>query len=201
MNGVELVASTSDIGFVLDRRGVIHGWNEAAEESFNIAASDAVGKPCWELVGGKDAFGNDYCGPSCPLMRSALEGKSIRRCELFFSGATGVSRPYSVMTLLMRGVKPLDPAIIHFLHPVVWDRRSSCVKENGLSANHQRGELTPRETEVLGLLAEGQSTAAVARTLRISEATAGNHIQHILHKLNVHSRLEAVVLAKKLELI
>ena len=201
MNGVELVASTNDIGFVTDRDGVIHGWNEAAEEAFDIAAGEAAGKPCWELLQGKDAFGNDYCGSACPLMRMALEGRRVRRCQLYFSDAAGVAKPYSVMTLLLRGVEPLDPAIIHFLHPAVWDRRSSPAKENGLSANHQRGELTAREAEVLGLLAEGQSTAAVARTLRISEATTSNHIQHILHKLNVHSRLEAVVLAKKLELI
>ena len=201
MNGVELVASTNDIGFVTDRNGVIHGWNAAAEESFDIAASEAIGKRCWKLLRGRDAFGNDYCGPNCPLIRMALEGRRVRRCQLSFPDAAGAPRAYSVMTLLLRGVKPLDPAIVHFLHPAVWDRRSAPVQEASVSANHQRGELTPREREVLALVAEGQSTAEISRALRIAEATAGNHIQHILHKLNVHSRLEAVLLAKKLKLV
>ena len=201
MNGVELVASTNDIGFVTDRDGVVQAWNHAAEEAFEIVASEAIGGRCWELLAGKDAFGNDYCGPNCPLIRMALEGRRVRRCQLFFCSAAGVARPYSVLTLLLRGAKPLDPAIIHFLHPAVWDRRSAPAPETAFRGNHQRGELTARQREVLALMAEGRSTAAIAQTLRISRATTSNHIQHILHKLNVHSRLEAVVLAKKLKLL
>ena len=201
MNGVELVASTSDIGFVTDERGVVHGWNAAAEECFDLPAREVVGKPCWEVLRGRDAFGNDYCGPSCPLTRMALEGRRVRRCQLFFTGGDGIARPYSVMTLLLRGAQPLDPAVIHFLHPAVWDRRSSSDDELRISGNHQRGELTRRELEVLGLLGKGRSTAAIARSLRISPSTASNHIQHILHKLKVHSRLEAVTVGRELRLI
>jgi len=201
MNGVELVASTSDIGFVTDREGVIHGWNKAAEECFDVVAGDALGKCCWEVLQGRDAYGNEYCGPNCPLMRMALEGKRVRRCQLSFCSASGVAQPYSVMTLLLRGVEPLDPAVVHFLHPAVWDRRSAAGQKPEGPANHERGALTSREFEVLALLAKARSTAAVARSLCISQATASNHIQHILHKLHVHSRLEAVVVARKLELI
>jgi DNA-binding NarL/FixJ family response regulator len=56
-------------------------------------------------------------------------------------------------------------------------------------------DLTDREREVLALLAHGISTAKIARTLSISPATARNHIQNILNKLHVHSRLEAVAYA------
>jgi len=60
-----------------------------------------------------------------------------------------------------------------------------------LSMNH----LTGREREVLRLLASGVSTKAVAQKLFISRFTARNHIQKILAKLKVHSRLEAATLA------
>jgi DNA-binding NarL/FixJ family response regulator len=56
-------------------------------------------------------------------------------------------------------------------------------------------DLTDRELEVLSLLAQGSSTRDVAQALSISPSTARNHIQNILHKLNVHSRLEAVAYA------
>jgi len=56
-------------------------------------------------------------------------------------------------------------------------------------------QLTLREREVLRLLAEGLGTSEIARRLFVSSATARNHVQHILNKLNVHSRLEAVALA------
>ncbi len=56
-------------------------------------------------------------------------------------------------------------------------------------------ELTPRETEILGLLAEGQSNKAIARNLGISDGTVKLHVKAILRKLEVHSRVEAAVMA------
>ena len=55
--------------------------------------------------------------------------------------------------------------------------------------------LTDREREVLSLLAQGHITRDIAQSLSISNSTTRNHIQNILHKLNVHSRLEAVAYA------
>jgi DNA-binding NarL/FixJ family response regulator len=45
--------------------------------------------------------------------------------------------------------------------------------------------LSPREREVLALVAEGQSNAAIARTLMLSEAAVGKHIGSILTKLHL----------------
>jgi DNA-binding NarL/FixJ family response regulator len=53
------------------------------------------------------------------------------------------------------------------------------------------GELTAREEEVLGLIALGMSNAGIARTLVISEKTAGHHVSRILTKLGVRNRAEA----------
>jgi two-component system, NarL family, nitrate/nitrite response regulator NarL len=55
--------------------------------------------------------------------------------------------------------------------------------------------LTPRESEILGLLAEGQSNKVIARNLGISDGTVKLHVKAILRKLGVHSRVEAAVLA------
>jgi DNA-binding NarL/FixJ family response regulator len=61
--------------------------------------------------------------------------------------------------------------------------------------------LTPREVEVLGLLAEGLSDREIAARLSISDRTAGNHVLHILQKLNVDSRTAAAVLAVRSGLV
>lgn len=55
--------------------------------------------------------------------------------------------------------------------------------------------LTPRETEILGLLAEGQSNKVIARNLGISDGTVKLHVKAILRKLGIHSRVEAAVMA------
>jgi len=56
-------------------------------------------------------------------------------------------------------------------------------------------DLTPRETEILCLLAEGQSNKLIARNLGISDGTVKLHVKAILRKLNIHSRVEAAVMA------
>jgi DNA-binding NarL/FixJ family response regulator len=55
--------------------------------------------------------------------------------------------------------------------------------------------LTPRENEVLGLLAEGRELNEIAERLFITPKTVAKHIERILAKLGVHSRAQAVVLA------
>lgn len=62
-------------------------------------------------------------------------------------------------------------------------------------------ELTRREREVLGLLARGLNQNEIAQALVISEKTVATHIQHILEKLGVHSRAEAVALAHRSGLV
>ena len=55
--------------------------------------------------------------------------------------------------------------------------------------------LTPREREILHLLAEGQSNKMIANELGISDGTVKLHVKSILRKLNVRSRVEAAIIA------
>ena len=70
-------------------------------------------------------------------------------------------------------------------------------------AERQRNlpQLTPREREVLVLIAAAADVERIARELKISVNTARGYIQNILEKLSAHSRLEAVVRATELGLL
>jgi PAS domain S-box-containing protein len=61
--------------------------------------------------------------------------------------------------------------------------------------------LTPRQSEVLGLLEDGRSTEQIAKELSLSIETVRNHIRNLLQALGVHTRLEAVALARHDHLI
>jgi DNA-binding NarL/FixJ family response regulator len=68
------------------------------------------------------------------------------------------------------------------------------------SRQHSPG-LTSREVEVLTLLTHGRAQSEIATELGISSRTVGTHIEHILTKLNVHSRAQAVALALRHQLV
>ena len=61
--------------------------------------------------------------------------------------------------------------------------------------------LTPRELEVLRALVEGRSSRAICAELYISPNTLRTHVQNLLNKLRVHSKLEAVAVALREELV
>jgi DNA-binding NarL/FixJ family response regulator len=77
-------------------------------------------------------------------------------------------------------------------------RRSLTARTNGAVATQDAAvdvDLTPREREVLAMLADGRSANQIAGDLVISPRTVGTHIQNILGKLGVNSRAQAVAYA------
>lgn len=92
----------------------------------------------------------------------------------------------------LHGIAALDPDFV-----------SAVLPETAISpeALPEFTELTPRESEVLYLLAEGLTNKAIAHQLEISDHTVKFHVNAILSKLNAQSRTEAVVQATRLGLL
>lgn len=90
---------------------------------------------------------------------------------------------------IMGGKTVVAPQLAQLLARVVQGQTGTDEEPNPFDV------LTPRESEILGLLAEGQSNKVIARNLGISDGTVKLHVKAILRKLGVHSRVEAAVLA------
>jgi len=65
---------------------------------------------------------------------------------------------------------------------------------NGTKEQGPFSELTPRESEILKLIADGQGNKLIARNLGISDGTVKLHVKAVLRKLKIHSRVEAAVM-------
>jgi DNA-binding NarL/FixJ family response regulator len=96
-------------------------------------------------------------------------------------------------------VKPFDPDEL-----IARVRRYAArvgLRKKSNSKGRTTHTLTPRELDVLKMLAQGQSQKEIARDLFISSKTVATHIQRILGKLKVHSRAQAVAVAHRKQLI
>jgi two-component system NarL family response regulator len=78
---------------------------------------------------------------------------------------------------------------------------ASMIKKDGERQQVPAPRLTDREMEVLRLVAKGMNNRDIAKDLFISENTVKNHIRNILEKLQLHSRMEAVVYAVREKMI
>jgi len=88
------------------------------------------------------------------------------------------------------------------LAPSVTRRLIARFAENRTSVRPQLpADLTPRETEVLTLLAEGLSNTEIAERLVVGDATVKTHVARVLAKLGVRDRVQAVVLAYRSGLV
>ena len=91
--------------------------------------------------------------------------------------------------------KPLDPGELLASSAARRAVPKANVTGNGHARDENSAGLSPREREILGLLAAGRSQGQIATDLVISSKTVATHIQHILSKLGVHTRAQAVALA------
>jgi DNA-binding CsgD family transcriptional regulator len=201
----ESLALSPDPVFVTDRHNRIVFWNQSARRMLGFTAEEATGMPCASLLEGCDVHGNRYCSESCPVTMMAARGETVREFGLRLRAKEGpiVLADVSILHFALR--PPDGFFLAHILKPCLdqapaLGARTEMPPRSPLAAARDSPDarartLTPREVDVLGMLAAGQATAEIAARLHISNLTARNHVQNILDKLEVHSKAEAVAFA------
>lgn len=180
---------SGDALFAFDAALTVVVWNEEAERLTGIPAAEALGRPCWELLRGVSERGDVLCHSGCSGARLAREGWPVP-CRRMLIATPAGRRLVSVSTVSVRR-EGEPPVVLNVI-------RSG--PENG-PGRHAAQRLTPRQTEVLQLLAVGEPAKVIATRLRISETTVRNHIAAVLRCLGCHSQLEAVAEARRRGLV
>lgn len=196
--------------YATDENGRIVAWNRAAERLLGHSSRDAVGTPCYSLVAGKDVYGNDFCDRECTIMKMVRRNRVVKRFDMDVRRASGEALRAHCAILVVPGPFPSRFTMIHLLQEVEEEapRRTSTETASlqdrrlrVLPSPRTRPDLTPREQQVLRMLATGDGTREIADSLCISPTTVRTHVRNLLEKLSAHSRLEAVLNALQDRLI
>jgi DNA-binding NarL/FixJ family response regulator len=103
---------------------------------------------------------------------------------------TGRERLVEAVRTVATGESLFSPSVMNRLVSHYVDRPPTSA-----ALPEEVGELSPRELEILGLVGRGFSNAEIAQELVISPATVKTHVRHVLQKLGLRDRVQAVVLA------
>ena len=213
----EALRDAADGAFVIDEDLRIRYWNKAAETMLGFGSDDITGQFCYHLLHGYDEGRHLICKAKCQVVKLALKAKPVPNYDIHVKTKGGDSRwlNISVFTYRMDATNG-EKVIVHLFHDLnhrevdervlthlveVVNRYQDIPYKNGLEMKSDLDVLTQREREILSLLANGHGTRDIATLLSISPSTVRNHIQHILQKLQVHTRLEAVAIAIKHHLV
>ena len=215
MNLRESLDSTADGAFAVDMQLKIVQWNQAAQDILGYKKSEVIGLPCYQILQGLDESQRRICTTYCRVARSVSRREPVANYDLLTLTKNGEHRWLNMSIITLRAEnKDSGPFILHlfrnntnkkdvdaFLNKVLDVARYNNNRSSELLSAREPippfDELTPREREVLFLLTKGYGTREIAQSLVISPNTVRNHIQHILQKLHVHRRAEAVAYAIK----
>ncbi|HEX5247936.1 MAG TPA: LuxR C-terminal-related transcriptional regulator [Gaiellaceae bacterium] len=181
---------------LIDRLGVPASLHDVEGRfvHMNKSAEQVLGKPIAELRGHR------FTEPLAPEARESVEAhfrRAVERrepadFETLFVDANGEVRGVRAQHLpLVEGDAVVGVLILGF------DVRQSASRP----AIDPAPRLTPRQREILELLASGSSTAEIAQQLTLSTETVRNHLRSVLRELNAHTRVEAIAAAQRLGLL
>ncbi len=213
----EALREAADGAFVTDEDLRIVYWNKAAEAILGFTSEDVTGQFCYEILHGYDEGGHLVCSARCQVAKSALMSKPVPSYDIHVRTKQEYKRWLNVSVFTYRiGDTNRKKAIVHLFHDLSHKEVDAKVLTQMVKLISQYQDIPPknrtemelwlealtqRELEILKLLAKGHGTSEISELLAISQNTVRNHIQHILQKLRVHTRLEAVTYAIKNGLI
>ncbi|BBD08134.1 response regulator [Desulfovibrio ferrophilus] len=142
--------------------------------------------------------------PELRVIIVSMHSKIEHIAEAFKAGASGYLVKESASEGLLKGLNNVvrgEYFLDSSVSPTVVESLMNAPLQKGPSRDVDYGTLTPREQEVMRLLAEGLSSREIAEKLFISPKTAENHRANLMKKLNLHSNIELIRYAARLGLI
>jgi PAS domain S-box-containing protein len=181
LNVSDAVDALAAPAYVIDRDGTFRWLNRAYQELFG----DLRGRPAIERVA------TEYRQLARTNLEQKLEGKTTGIFDLAMYDRSGGRVTLRITSAPLRN----GDGVVGIFGVAIPIARVSAPERSMLA------DLTPRQQEVLRLLAEGLDTETIAQRLGIADETARNHIRALLRTTGAHSRLAAVLLGQRLGIV
>ena len=203
--------------YALSQDQTIRFWNSGAERILGYRSGQLTGRRCYRVANGGITA---QCRNGCAVMGRFQEGgmPSVARLDLL--SASGERKAMSVIPVVIGG-SPEEPPLLVYLLGDDTENGTSIPGAESASGSSNEGDaggaapdgpvavtdgietrgLTPRELQVLQLVALGWKTGRIADELDLSPHTVLNHVRNFRRRLNAPSKLIAVATAIRLGII
>lgn len=194
----DIFENTTDAVFGTDKHMRIRYWNRYCEELFQTDKSDALGRPCYELICGSDLLGNGFCRPDCKVAKHHDKDSPNCNWDLVIRRGDGVQAVVNVGSYYTNNIDEADDTevrVYHSMRPInshLLIRRLLINTTPTSDESSKINRLSKREYEILRMISSGIKTKTIAEQLVISQTTVRNHTKNIYAKLGVHSQAEAI---------
>jgi PAS domain S-box-containing protein len=197
MDAIEIVNRTSLPAVATDQGERILGWNGAAQRLFGYSAQRVVGRELQEFLRESPPCGQRGRSNRQRLFEEMVySGRGLPCLEFEACKPSGEVLRVAASVVVIVGPEPSMPRFVYLMKPLAIPPRG--VEED---AGASPPKLTPRQLDVLRLMAAGQSTDEIADALCVTVHTVRSHIQQIHGSLGVGNRLAAVCTALRLGLV
>jgi len=206
-------AITADAVFVVDPEYRLVHWDARSESLTGFLAEEILGGTCYEVLSGEDEDGTPFGIHVHSAVRLAWAGRPYHGYDARVFTRSGGERWIAVSSLaveteegpylvcLMRDAQEAHETLDMARHLIRFSSREHPRQEGAGRGGRDAPALTPRQREVLGLLASGKTAGEIGRELYLSQATVRNHIRALLQALGAHSQLEALARAREAGLL
>lgn len=204
-----LLGQTADGVCGVDGHGKIALWTETAEKILGYSAREVMGRLSCEIFVERDASGNRLCYRGCHVLTLVTRSEPVQHVAMATRTKVGASVWLDISILVIPDARSDALSVLHLFRDVTASKEIEALVRERLaraqpaapSGGTPSSELTRRELEILRLIASGANTRTMAQRLHVSPTTVRNHVQNILGKLGVHSRLELVAHATRHRLL
>ncbi len=203
---LDMISGSTDGVFAIGADNKIVFWNETAQEILGFKSKDVIGKSYNEIVPATDLNGNSVCLGKYAHKKEIDADTEVQNCEIITHSAKA-NRIWLNLTVFIVPSTQDEYGMSVFVFRDITRQKiyekiiSEVISKTELANQFSDAMPATREREILLLLADGHTTKSISSKLYIALSTLRKHIRNIYSKLQAHSMVEALAIARKSNLI